>query len=171
MPDHQANSQNNKISNVLWRAGEETIPHWGFLRNAGLLSSLWSSERRKGVVLIRVWFAKISSHGFRGFRGSSKYTGSSERGRCRRGLSEIPHLTSKLQSFVRKAKKSEEKRKKKWENPSDPIYTDPIKSLPKYSECLVFKRGCFQISVSRFLWFRLVLMVSCLSKSSGGSQA
>ena len=76
-------------------------------------------------------------------------SGSSERGRCRRGRSEIPHFPSKLQSFAivpgetkkseenrRKAKKNEEKRKseenrKKWENSSDPIYTNPIKNLPK----------------------------------------
>ena len=86
-------------------------------------------------------------------------SGSSERGRCRRGRSELPHFPSKLQSFAlvpgeqakneekrRKAKKNEkkrrktkknekakknEKKRKKWENSSDPIYTNPIKNLPK----------------------------------------
>ena len=91
----------------------------------------------------------------RGLQSPSPPTsGSSERGRCRRGRSEIPHFPSKLQSLAlvpeeeakneekrRKAKKNEknekakknEKKKKneeKRENSSDPIYTNPIKNLP-----------------------------------------
>ena len=71
-------------------------------------------------------------------------SGSFARGRCRRSRSEIPRFCSKLQLFAlvlceskRKAKKSEEKpqkseeakKKKKWENSSDPIYTNPIENL------------------------------------------
>ena len=80
--------------------------------------------------------------------GLQNASGSSERGQCRRGQSEIPHFPSELQSFARvlgeneerrkekrrKAKKNKKKKKKKkkqkWENPSDPIYTNPIKNLP-----------------------------------------
>ena len=43
--------------------------------------------------------------------------------------------TKKNEEKRRKTKKNEEKRRKKkrknWENPSDPIYTNPIKNLPK----------------------------------------
>ena len=92
-----------------------------------------------------------------GLRVEGQYSGSSERGRCRWGRSETPHFPSELQSFAlvsgeligekrRKTKKSEEKRRKakknrkkrrktkKGENSSDPIYTNPIKNLPKYHQ-------------------------------------
>ena len=78
------------------------------------------------------------------------FSGSSQRGRCRRGRIEIPHFSSKLQlcapcSRIRrkKAKKSakrgdsrkKERRKapkkseEKGEIPSSPIYTNPLKNL------------------------------------------
>ena len=50
-------------------------------------------------------------------KGSEQLSGSSQRGRCRRGRSEIPHFSCKLQLFAPcsriKRKKSEEKRKKR----------------------------------------------------------
>ena len=57
------------------------------------------------------------------FQKSLEKSGSSARGRCRRGRSEIPHFCSKLQSFPlssrrkrRKAKKNKEKRRKTKKN-------------------------------------------------------
>ena len=84
-------------------------------------------------------------------------SGSSQRGRCRRGRSEIPHFSSKLQLFApcsrikrkkakKRAKKGDSRQKKgdsrkseeKGEIPSSPIYTNPLKNLPNVADL----QGC-----------------------------
>ena len=62
-----------------------------------------------------------------------RWARSSQRGRCRRGRSEIPHFSSKLQLFALVLEKSGRKAKKsgkKGKNPSNLIYTNPLKNPP-----------------------------------------
>ena len=116
--------------------------------------------------------------------GSLQESGSFARGRCRRGRSEIPHFCSNLQSFPlssrripekrRRTKRSEEKREKKRrktkkdeENSSDPIYTNPIKNLPKE----LFSEELKAVAVSeekiQEQSFFLVLPLPCLLLEKG----
>ena len=78
-------------------------------------------------------------------------SGSSERGRCRRGRSEFPYFTSKLRSFAlvlrigekrRKAKKNEKakkkKKKKKGKIPPTPSTPTPLRTTQCQSELTEF---------------------------------